>query len=86
MLLHIDSDTEKCCGTCAHSAKRHGAMRAGMHPLVCLLYARAVPYVCGNGENGIRPYYPCKVVIDEGPVPMGWEARQDPLKESTRRD
>lgn len=71
-----DVRTERCCKTCAHAEKRHGVVRKCMHPLVCLLYAKPVPYVCGDGQNGITPRYPCHVVIDavNGPIPAGWEA------------
>lgn len=79
-LFHIDYDhTDRCCKTCRHSAERHGVLKKGMHPLVCLVHARAVPFVCGDGSNNVKPYYPCKVAVDiiDGPVPMGWEAKSD---------
>ncbi len=79
-LFHIDCDhTERCCRTCAHAMPRHGVVKRGMHPLVCLLYGRAVPYVCGDGTNDIIPRYPCHVRIDVTgePVPAGWEARDE---------
>ncbi len=79
-LFHVDYDkTERCCRNCKHAVRRHGIIKRGMHPLVCLLYARPVPYVCGDGTNEIRPYYPCRVTVDviDGLVPMGWERRDE---------
>lgn len=79
-LFHVDADrTERCCRNCRHAVERHGIVKRGMHPLVCLVYARAVPYVCGDGSNGLQPYYPCRVAVDatDRPVPMGWEAKDD---------
>ena len=70
---------DRCCKTCRHAADRHGVLKRGMHPLVCLIHARAVPYVCGDGSNDLSPYYPCLVALDEhgAPYPMGWEAKEE---------
>lgn len=79
-LFHVDYDkTERCCRNCIHAVPRHGVIKRSMHPLVCLLYARPVPYVCGDGANGITPRYPCHIAIDiiDGPVPAGWKPKDD---------
>ena len=74
-----ETPIERCCKTCRHAADRHGVLKRGMHPLVCLVHARAVPYVCGDGSNDLSPYYPCLVALDEhgNPYPMGWESKEE---------
>lgn len=75
-LFDVEPSAERCCKTCIHGERRHGRIKRGMHPLVCMLFAKPVPYVCGDGQNGISPDYPCRVSVDaSGPYPRGWEAR-----------
>ena len=67
-----DMKVIKCCQTCGHATERHGRIRKQTYPLVCLLKACAVPYVCGEGHSRMVNY-PCGYTFDaDGIMPRGW--------------
>lgn len=61
----------RCCGTCIHSAPRHGRHNGGAYPLVCLVEACAVP---SEPRAGAKFAFPCGIGMD-GTGPRGWEER-----------
>lgn len=72
-LFEVGATGDRCCRTCAHAAMRHGVIRRGTYPLVCLMKAAPVPSERAGAE---RFDFPCGVGMDGGEwYPRGWSPR-----------